>query len=96
MWEDATSAHRAFFGKGICPVLTEKEAKLLLEDNDADQSTGTPWRIGVSHERANQLLLRMATDVDVKEKGASHKSKYYKKYGNPNLPQERKRKFGTR
>lgn len=49
-------------------------------------STLYPWRLGETHHRSNQLLLRFATVSDVKEKGASNKSQYYKKYGNPNIP----------
>ena len=85
VWEDPTSAHRAFLGKGLCPVLTEE---VSVEEN----TDGPLWRLGAKHEKANQLLLRMATDTDVKVKGSSQRSHYYKKYGNPNVPKSHQRR----
>ena len=46
------------------------------------------WRLGTPHPRSKQLLLRYANTLDVKEAGAAQRSQYYRKYGNPNLPQE--------
>ena len=43
------------------------------------------WHLGVSHPKANQvLLLRCAVEGDVKVSGAAQRSNYYRKYGNPN------------
>lgn len=41
------------------------------------------WRFGESHPKAKQLLLRYATVLDVKKKGAAMRSAYYKKHGRP-------------
>lgn len=80
VWDDPTSAYRAFSGKGLYPVVEEKERDQLSED------TSTPiWRLG-EHHSAKQLLLRLATTLDVKKQGSANRSKYYRKYGNPNLP----------
>ena len=81
VWDDPTSAHRAFSGKGLYPVVEEKERDLLSE------GSYTPvWRLGEHYKTAKQLLLRLATTLDVKEQGSASRSKYYRKYGNPNLP----------
>ena len=81
VWDDPTSAYRAFSGKGLYPVIEEKERDQLPED------TYTPiWRLGEHHRSAKQLLLRLATTLDVKKHGSAYHSKYYRKYGNPNLP----------
>lgn len=69
MWEDPTSAQRAFLGKGMWPVI----------EDGGDQEKPSVWRQG----RGN-LLLRKATTLDVKELNSATKSHYYKKYGNPN------------
>ena len=49
------------------------------------------WRYGQSHPNAKQLLLRYATKLDVKEKGAAKNSTYYKKYGRPPMPSTREK-----
>ena len=79
VWEDPTSAHRALYGKGEYPVIAEKDKDKIQEE------LFTPvWRLGVPHPRSKQLLLRVATTLDTKNRGAANRSQYYRKYGNPN------------
>ena len=46
------------------------------------------WWLAPPHPRAQQLMLRQATTGDVKKPGAARESRYYWKYGNPNIPLE--------
>ena len=43
------------------------------------------WWLAEPHPKADQLLMRHATAGDVKLPGSARRSKYYKRYGNPNL-----------
>ena len=80
MWDDPSSAQRALLGKGTNPVFKEKD-----RDRIQTEEVEPNWRMGEPHPLSKQLLLRYATDKDVKEKGAAQKSMYYRKYGNPNV-----------
>lgn len=42
------------------------------------------WRLGISHPKAKELLMRFATCKDKKCPKSEKMSQYYKKYGNPN------------
>ncbi len=89
VWEDPSSSHRALYGKGQFPVLS---------DNEVDTDTVTPvWRLGESHPKAQQLLLRSATTGDIKKPGAASKSRYYQLHGNPNrINKKRKDKMSSK
>lgn len=67
-------------GKGEDSV--RKSGSTNMEEDDKHAHT-LHWRCGQPHPKAERLLLRLATEVDVKERGAAKKSTYYKKYGNP-------------
>lgn len=77
VWEDSSSAQRAFLGKGAWPVLEE----------GVSEGSSPLWRKG-----PGGLLLRIATTADVKKKGSRAKSDYYKKYGDPNSRNRERRK----
>ena len=77
VWEDSSSAQRAFLGKGVWPVLEE----------GVSEGSSPLWRKGPAG-----LLLRIATSIDVKKKGSRAKSDYYKKYGDPNSSDRERRK----
>lgn len=65
----------------------------MEEGGSGDERTHTlHWRCGQPHPKAKTLLLRLATEVDVKEKGAAKKSTYYKKYGKPQTWKDAERK----
>ena len=49
----------------------------------ADSGHLLQWRYGESHPKAKKLLLRYATVLDVKKKGAARESVYYRKHGRP-------------
>ena len=44
------------------------------------------WRLGEAHPKSKALLLRYATTLDVKKKGAARSSTYYRKHGRPAVP----------
>ena len=74
----------------------EKEDKERAEKEDKERAEkevegerfedDVRWWSVAPHEKAEQLLVRQATTGDVKLRGAAQRSRYYKKYGNPNLP----------
>lgn len=80
VWEDPASAHRAFLGKGVWPLLEEKW-------RDESEGRDPIWRKG-----PGELLMRKATTLDIKKKGAAQKSEYYRKYGKPQSGKIEKRK----
>ena len=48
------------------------------------QEVRVQWHLGVGYPKAKQLLLRNAVEGDEKISGAAQRSRYYRKYGNPN------------
>ena len=100
MWEDADSASRALRGLTNQPValrskFTDEENQPMETSGPSDDDpmpttlaeqpkVKVQWRLGVSHIKAKQLLLRYAVEGDVKVSGAAQRSNYYRKYGNPN------------
>ena len=55
-------------------------------EGERQSSNRVQWWLAPPHSRAQQLLLRPATTGDVKKPGSAGKSRYYRKYGNPNEP----------
>jgi hypothetical protein len=84
---DSSSAQRAFHGKGVCPAIAEGNGGLATEETPV-------WRLGKGYEKAQQILLRMATTADVKEIGAAQKSQYYKRHRNPRKRKQNRRSDG--
>ncbi len=65
------------------------EQSLTQDKSSSGAESDSPllqWRDGESHPKAKRLLLRYATVLDVKERGAARKSTYYRKHGKPGLP----------
>ena len=56
------------------------------EEEGAKVYPALQWRYGGNHPKAKVLLLRWATELDVKQKGAAKNSVYYFKYGRPPVP----------
>jgi hypothetical protein len=56
------------------------------ENSEGPTSPAVQWRLGESHPKAKMLLLRFATELDVKKRGAAVQSEYYMKYGRPPMP----------